>query len=300
MDRLCHNKGLRNLLRTGITYPGYKLLFLHRRWSTSLSQRIGYSHIGIEDGAGLRAAISGKALPKLSRAVLRGGQQYYFITLLVQFPVLIVTAIPSIPPNVKLMVTFPLDCLTSSMACRIVRDMKMFDESQHDIQPTMMISDVYFAPSSQTPRPSDNAQNTSSRERYCSHHIEDGDGLKAAISGKALPKLSKAILHGGQQYYFVVLVVQIPVLIITAIPSVPPNVKLMVTFPLGCLASSMACRIFRNMKMFDSEYDMRTGMSISDVSFAPSSRTPQSRDTGYNASSRERVGFNSRIPHSTR
>lgn len=54
-------------------------------------------------------------------------------------------------------------------------------------------------------------------------------------------------------FYRITLCLQVPVLVLTAMPSVSPNVKLMVTFPLGCLAASMACRVFRNLKMSDTQ-----------------------------------------------
>jgi hypothetical protein len=41
----------------------------------------------------------------------------------------------------------------------------------------------------------------------------------------------------------------------------------MLTFPLGCLAASMAARIFRNMKMQNLQFDWQ--FSISDVNFSP-------------------------------
>ncbi|KAJ3567100.1 hypothetical protein NP233_g6584 [Leucocoprinus birnbaumii] len=131
---------------------------------------------------------------------------------------------------------------------------------------------------------------------YLHVDFEDGAGLRNATSGKALPKVSRALLRGGQRYYFITLILQIPILIATAIPSIPPNIKLMITLPLGCLASSMACRIFRNMKKIaDSEYTMQSGMVISDLNFAPPSRIPRSSDTAFNMFSQEGVGFDSRI-----
>lgn len=130
----------RSLLANGIVFVGFDTFaFL------AITYKIGFCHLDVESGAGWTAAISGKALPRISRAVLRGGQQYYLITLCLQIPVLVLTAIPSVSPNLKLMLTFPLGCLAASMACRIFRNMKMND-SQFEMQPLM--TDVHFAPSS--------------------------------------------------------------------------------------------------------------------------------------------------------
>ncbi|KAJ3567094.1 hypothetical protein NP233_g6582 [Leucocoprinus birnbaumii] len=130
----------RSLLANGVVFVAFDTFaFL------AISYKIGYTHLDLEDGAGFVAAVSGRALPRLSQAVIRGGQQYYLITLCLQIPVLVLTAIPSVSPNLKLMLTFPLGCLAASMACRIFRNMKM-DDNQLRFPAT--VSDVNFVPSS--------------------------------------------------------------------------------------------------------------------------------------------------------
>ncbi|KAF5354271.1 hypothetical protein D9756_007040 [Leucocoprinus leucothites] len=69
--------------------------------------------------------------------------------------------------------------------------------------------------------------------------------------GQALPKLSRAVLQGGQQYYFIVICLNLPCGILLSIPSVPSPYKVMMTSPLITLAASMACRVFRNLRMQD-------------------------------------------------
>ncbi|KXN82660.1 hypothetical protein AN958_02337 [Leucoagaricus sp. SymC.cos] len=131
--------------------------------------------------------------------------------------------------------------------------------------------------------------------KIASSHLYAEDGaparLEAAISGKALPRLSRAVLRGGQEYYLITLCLQVPVLVLTAIPSVSANLKLMLTFPLGCLAASMACRIFRNMKLEDSQrLELLPQTSLSTVNFTPASRL---RGTVTNPHSQAHLGSRS-------
>ncbi|KAJ3560749.1 hypothetical protein NP233_g10632 [Leucocoprinus birnbaumii] len=90
------------------------------------------------------------------------------------------------------------------------------------------------------------------------------------ISGRALPRLSKAVLQGGQQYYFLVICLNLPWTILLSISTVPSTYKVMMTPPLFALAASMACRVFRNLKMEDF---IRTQYQLSGPVFQKFSKT---------------------------
>ncbi|KXN82651.1 hypothetical protein AN958_02328 [Leucoagaricus sp. SymC.cos] len=111
--------------------------------------------------------------------------------------------------------------------------------------------------------------------------VEAGVGWVTAFSGKVLPRVSQAILRGGQQYYLITLSLQLPVLVLTAIPDtlVPISIKFMLTFPLGALASSMVCRIFRNTKLNDVQTWQPGSVTLSDVGFVHSNRETHGQGT---------------------
>ncbi|KAH7915813.1 hypothetical protein BJ138DRAFT_1140948 [Hygrophoropsis aurantiaca] len=72
---------------------------------------------------------------------------------------------------------------------------------------------------------------------------------KKIFSGRALPRLSKAVLQGGQQYYLITVGANIAVTVLLSTPSVPPIYQATFTIPNIALSSSMACRVFRNLKL---------------------------------------------------
>ncbi|KAF5354058.1 hypothetical protein D9756_006974 [Leucocoprinus leucothites] len=107
------------LSATGFVFVGFDTFVL-----LATSYKILTSHADVDARTSLGTLIYGRALPNISRAILRGGQQYYFITICLQVPVVILIVIPSIPPIYKLMLTFPLGSLSASMASRIFRNMR--------------------------------------------------------------------------------------------------------------------------------------------------------------------------------
>ena len=97
-----------------------------------------------------RTFISGKASSRLVRAILRGGQQYYLyasaLPVLVPYIflmpgnlfrmsvcsnllIVLLIMIPDIPALYQAMFTIPDIALTSSMACRVLRNLKMSADS---------------------------------------------------------------------------------------------------------------------------------------------------------------------------
>ncbi|KAJ3849508.1 hypothetical protein EV368DRAFT_85488 [Lentinula lateritia] len=67
------------------------------------------------------------------------------------------------------------------------------------------------------------------------------------LKGKALPRLSRAVLQGGQQYYLITVGMNILITVLIATPSVPPVYEAAFTIPDVALTSSMACRVYRNL-----------------------------------------------------
>jgi hypothetical protein len=143
-----------SLVATGVIFSSFDtFVFL------AISYEISSSH---SDAKGIRwqTLISGEALPRVSRAILQGGQQYYLfvspslisvdeltqysITLCLQIPVLILTAVPSVAPIYKLMLTFPLGCLSASMASRIFRNMQKREPKQSSESEPTVLSEVGF------------------------------------------------------------------------------------------------------------------------------------------------------------
>ncbi|XP_006455021.1 hypothetical protein AGABI2DRAFT_209270 [Agaricus bisporus var. bisporus H97] len=97
----------------------------------AISYKIGIAHVVMDREMGWKSFISGKALPRLSQAVLRGGQQYYLFIFLLLFPSGIALYIPSTPPMYKSMLTVFFAPLMASMSCRVYRGIKLFE---YDVQ----------------------------------------------------------------------------------------------------------------------------------------------------------------------
>lgn len=118
-----------------------------------ISYRIATNHETTPDGKPLGTIswgniISGRALPRLSRAVLKGGQQYYLCVrsfvysptpaltivgflhyhrVVVVFNLILLTLIltPQVPPQLKLVPSVPTILIISTMACRVYRTLKI-------------------------------------------------------------------------------------------------------------------------------------------------------------------------------
>ncbi|KAF9447365.1 hypothetical protein P691DRAFT_760851 [Macrolepiota fuliginosa MF-IS2] len=142
-----------------IAVAGFGVFFFDTLVFAAISYKIASSHSTLDVGVSWDTVVSGRALPRLSRAVLQGGQQYYLITICLSLPVGILIILPSTPPIYKLVLGFPLISLTASMACRVFRNMKLHDlriENQaatfSDVQfaTTLNASDTWRQPSRQS------------------------------------------------------------------------------------------------------------------------------------------------------
>ncbi|KAF5360788.1 hypothetical protein D9756_004984 [Leucocoprinus leucothites] len=71
------------------------------------------------------------------------------------------------------------------------------------------------------------------------------------VSGKALPRLSRAIIQGGQQYYLMTAAATILVTAMVYIPTISGPLKLTFTIPVMPFVASMASRAYRNLRLYE-------------------------------------------------
>ncbi|KAF5363753.1 hypothetical protein D9756_001103 [Leucocoprinus leucothites] len=107
-----------------------------------------------------------------------------------------------------------------------------------------------------------------------------------------LPPISRALLRGCQHYYMIVFVLTIPAGILLYLPGVPVMYRPMLTFTNHVVATSMACRVFRNLKNLhptvhsSGSAGPRTGSDvrfIGDVLPKPAELSQQSSFSGIDA-----------------
>ncbi|KAK7056359.1 hypothetical protein VNI00_002913 [Paramarasmius palmivorus] len=118
--RYCINGGIKHYVGAAVVMPLVfdSLVFL------AISYKILTTHTGQDDNWSWRTVVSPrKTLPRLSRALFRGGQQYYLVTVGINILVVILITTPSVPPIYQATFTIPEVALTSSMACRVYRNL---------------------------------------------------------------------------------------------------------------------------------------------------------------------------------
>jgi len=76
---------------------------------------------------------------------------------------------------------------------------------------------------------------------------------KEFCSRKTLPRLSQAVLKGGQQYYGITNGINISCCNLILSSNASPILQLSLSVPAIALTSAMACRVFRNLKLETSE-----------------------------------------------
>jgi len=102
--------------------------------------------------------------------------------------------------------------------------------------------------------------------------------LRTLITGEAFPRLSKAILQGGQQYYLLTVILNILVSVLIATPSIPPIYEATFSIPDIAVTSSMACRVYRNLRMTGGDSESKAVETNTDLKFGP--MTPKSKHVG--------------------
>ncbi|KIM58882.1 hypothetical protein SCLCIDRAFT_1049585 [Scleroderma citrinum Foug A] len=88
---------------------------------------------------------------------------------------------------------------------------------------------------------------------------------KTVFSGKSLPRMSRAVMRGGQQYYLIAMCCSVTMTICWLTPSVPVVAKASSDIPAIALTSSMACRIYRNLRLQLLEDEVECGDSSVDA-----------------------------------
>ncbi|KAF9233842.1 hypothetical protein BU15DRAFT_79700 [Melanogaster broomeanus] len=88
----------------------------------------------------------GEALPRLSRAVLQGGQQYYMITTSINMLRSVFALLPSSSPVLQLTFSIPAVALTSAMACRVFRNLKLKSLQEIEIGAFAMMEFMHRGP----------------------------------------------------------------------------------------------------------------------------------------------------------
>jgi len=78
---------------------------------------------------------------------------------------------------------------------------------------------------------------------------ETAVGKLRAVLGFDLPKFSKKVLQGGQQYYLITVGGNIVCMACILSPKLPPFLQAMFTIPNSALETSMACRVYREIKL---------------------------------------------------
>jgi len=76
-----------------------------------------------------------------------------------------------------------------------------------------------------------------------------GAQIKSFFFGDGLPRMSKGLLQGGQLYYFATIGLSIVTSAMVLAPGVPAVYHAMFTIPNIALENSMACRVFRAVKL---------------------------------------------------
>ncbi|THH31273.1 hypothetical protein EUX98_g2912 [Antrodiella citrinella] len=73
--------------------------------------------------------------------------------------------------------------------------------------------------------------------------------FKAFFSGKGMGNVSKALLQTGQMYYLATVGMNIVAMVLILTPSVPPVLRAMFAIPNAALQNTMACRVYRKLKL---------------------------------------------------
>ncbi|KAF9241312.1 hypothetical protein BU15DRAFT_73439 [Melanogaster broomeanus] len=140
----CINRGVPDYVSAAFIVPGLfdALVFLAVTYKMLVSYRASTPKTW-------RALWCGEALPRLSRAILQGGQQYYMyrslyqvvtqclisnrITAGVNVTRAVVTLLPSASPVLQKIFSPPAVALSSVMACRIFRNLRLTALQQREI-----------------------------------------------------------------------------------------------------------------------------------------------------------------------
>ncbi|KAH7931070.1 hypothetical protein BV22DRAFT_1027828 [Leucogyrophana mollusca] len=154
----------------------------------AVSYKIASSRLSQEERTSWRTLVSGKSLPRLSKAVLQGGQQYYLITVGANIAITVLLMTPSVPPVYQATFTIPDIALTSSMACRVFRNLKLNGYDLTESHETGLLSTLRFGG---TPI-------LSTRSQPTAPDVSSGTAASGARTRLGSPDLEKGEEHGSE------------------------------------------------------------------------------------------------------
>ncbi|KAF9241310.1 hypothetical protein BU15DRAFT_60937 [Melanogaster broomeanus] len=134
----CISRGVPDYASAAFIVPGLfdALVFLAVTYKILVSYRVSIPRTW-------RAFLCGEALPRLSRAILQGGQQYYMITAGVNVTRAVVTLLPSASPVLQKIFSPPAVALSSVMACRVFRNLRLAAVRQREVGAMDTIQSVH-------------------------------------------------------------------------------------------------------------------------------------------------------------
>ncbi|KAF9448730.1 hypothetical protein P691DRAFT_729114 [Macrolepiota fuliginosa MF-IS2] len=105
---------------------------------------------------------------------------------------------------------------------------------------------------------------------FASSHsmLDENISWNILITGKALSRLLRALLHIGQQYYFIVFGVNFIARVLLFAPSIPVIYRPMLTLASTTLTASVGCRVYRNLKTLNCDSEPSTLPIVSHLNFA--------------------------------
>lgn len=109
-----------------VGFSGILLLIFDTSVFLAISIKVATSHNSTDERVKWNTIVSGRALPRLSRAILQGGQQYYLMTAGATTLITVMMFIPNISPHLKMTLTIPIIPFEASMASRTYRNLRLY------------------------------------------------------------------------------------------------------------------------------------------------------------------------------
>ncbi|KAJ3552461.1 hypothetical protein NP233_g12878 [Leucocoprinus birnbaumii] len=91
----------------------------------AITIKIAVSHRSADERIDWRNILSGRALPRLSRAVLQGGQQYYLMTAMATILIPLTVFLANISEHLLMTLIMAIVPFEASMACRTYRNLRL-------------------------------------------------------------------------------------------------------------------------------------------------------------------------------
>ncbi|KAJ3575857.1 hypothetical protein NP233_g820 [Leucocoprinus birnbaumii] len=114
-------------IKPNVAVTGMLLLVFNTLVFLAISIKIAVTHNSNDERINWNTVISGRALPRLSRAILQNGQQYYLMTAGTVLFITVIMFAPSISPSLKMTFTIPIMPFEASMASRAYRNLRLYE-----------------------------------------------------------------------------------------------------------------------------------------------------------------------------